>query len=416
MQTFGRDSDDKVGTHSRLAGHVAQLEPTHGTAEIAHRQGRLEQLDHKPLLVFWETTKACPLSCKHCRATAIDTALPDELSHIESLDLLNQIAEFGKPAPILVMTGGDLMVRTDTFSLIRYARDLGIRVAISPAVSPLLNETNAKRMFEYGVRSVSISVDGIGATHDGVRGKQGHYESTLATIAMLTGIGYTVQVNSTVMRTTVNDLPKLAATLIGLGVQVWEVFFLIQVGRGTDLLELLAEENEDVARFLYDVSQYGMLVRTVEAPLFRRVATNLRNSTGEVTDVLPAGSLYRQLSNQLLALMGQPTHKPKAPAVATRDGKGIVFISQSGEIFPSGFLPLSLGNVKTDSLVDVYRNDPLLKQIREADFQGRCGICEYRDLCGGSRSRAFTEYANPLAEDPACAFVPSSSSAHAPHN
>ncbi len=386
-------------THTDRSNGPSQL--THG--QVGH--GRALRLDKKPILVFWETTKACPLACSHCRAQAISHAMPGELDRDASRRLIEQVASFGTPPPILVLTGGDIMMRPDKFELIKYASDLGIRVAISPAVSEHLSDKALDEMYLLGVRSASISLDGIEKTHDLVRGIDGHYLQTLEAIARLLAHGFSVQVNSTVMRTTYKDLPAVAEKLLDLGVKIWEVFFLIQVGRGTALLELAPDENEDVARFLYDVSSYGLLVRTVEAPFFRRVAANLKEPNAAGPQILPVGDLYRQLSEDLRSRLGESPGPAQVPSVATRDGKGIVFVAHNGDVFPSGFLPISLGNIKTAKLPDIYRSHPLLHSIREASFSGRCGVCGYRDLCGGSRSRAFATFGDPLAEDPACGYL-----------
>ncbi len=390
--TVNESDTDGPHQHSHL---------THG--QVGH--GRALRLDKKPILVFWETTKACPLACSHCRAQAISHSMPGELDSDASRRLIEQVASFGTPPPILVLTGGDIMMRPDKFELIKYASDLGIRVAISPAVSEHLSDKSLDEMYRLGVRSASISLDGIDKTHDLVRGIDGHYSHTLEAISRLLAHGFSVQVNSTVMRTTYRDLPAVAEKLLDLGVKIWEVFFLIQVGRGTALLELAPDENEDVARFLYDVSSYGLLVRTVEAPFFRRVAANLKEPNFAGPQILPPGDLYRQLSNDLISRLGKSPGPAKVPSVATRDGKGIIFVAHNGDVYPSGFLPVSLGNIKSAELTDIYRNHPLLHSIREAKFSGRCGVCGYRDLCGGSRSRAFAAFGDPLAEDPACGYL-----------
>ncbi|MHB8191262.1 MAG: TIGR04053 family radical SAM/SPASM domain-containing protein [Ferrimicrobium sp.] len=381
-------------------------EVNHGrsTARTGLR-GRRNNLDSAPLLVFWETTKACPLSCRHCRAEAISAPLPGELSTQEGRLLLDQIAEFGSPPPILVMTGGDAIMRPDLFTLLAHARDNGIRVALSPAVSPRLDAKMALAILDQGVRSVSISVDGVGATHDRIRGLPGHFDDTVATIEMLKAQGLSVQINTTVMSTNVGDLPRIAEMMKRLGVSIWEVFFLIEVGRGVQMNSLTPQENEDVCRFLYDASGHGFIVRTVEGPFYRRVSRCL--SEGGVTCLLPPGPLYQTLSSELSSLLGASSTRPKISRMVTRDGTGIVFVSHHGDVFPSGFLPISLGNIKETSLPSIYRDHPLLLDIRKALFSGRCGECTYREICGGSRARAFATYNDPLAQDPACGYTPS---------
>lgn len=357
----------------------------------------------RPMLVFWETTQACLLACRHCRASATAQPPPGELSTGEGLALIDQIAGFGRPYPILVLTGGDCLLRPDLFDFVGYAVSLGIPVCLSPSVTPLLHAGMIDRIAGSGVRAVSVSLDGSRpSTHDGVRGIAGHFEKTSSAIGQLIAAGVTVQVNTTVMGHNVEDLPGIAALLARAGAHIWEVFFLVQAGRGTAVAPLSAAGHEDVCHFLYDASAYGFIVRTVEAPFFRRVVTARRAGASA-----PDSALYRGLSAELTGLLGPATRSPSAHTAPTRDGKGIVFVSHDGQVYPAGFLPLALGSVRTRSLAEIYRDDPLLRSIRAARFTGRCGACEYADLCGGSRARAYAATGDPLGQDPACPYRPS---------
>lgn len=366
-------------------------------------------LDKRPILVFWETTRACSLACRHCRASAISQPLPGELATAEAAHFVDSLAGFGMPRPVLVATGGDVLLRHDLDGMLRRARALKVPVALAPSVTPLLTDERVAEMRHAGVRVASISLDGaIPATHDGVRGVEGHFAETVAAIRRLREGGLTVQVNTVVMRDTVEELPAVARIVKESGASIWEVFFLVRVGRGSALGELAPAENEDVCHFLVDASRYGFVVRTVEAPFFRRVVA-LRKDDPEDTRVATTfglGPLYEQLAARLRAELGEPTSAPRAQTKGTRDGRGIIFVGHDGEIHPSGFLPLSLGNVRSDEIVEVYREHALLRRIRAADFSGRCGRCRYRELCGGSRARAYASAGDPLAEDPACAFQP----------
>jgi radical SAM protein with 4Fe4S-binding SPASM domain len=256
---------------------------------------------------------------------------------------------------------------------------------------------------------MSISLDGATApTHEGIRGVGGHFAATLAAIERLRRHGITVQVNTVVMRANVEELAAVARIVKESGASIWEVFFLVRVGRGAAVGELTPAQNEDVCHFLVDASRYGMIVRTVEAPFFRRVVVS-RKALPVETDVRGRhgrGPLYERLAAALRAELGEPISPIRAQTKGTRDGKGIVFVAHDGEIHPSGFLPLSLGNVRRDDIVRVYREHPLLRRIRAADFGGRCGTCGFRELCGGSRARAYASSGDPLAEDPACAYEP----------
>lgn len=366
-------------------------------------------LDRRPILVFWETTKACALACRHCRASAISEPLPGELATADAARFVDSLAGFGLPRPVLVATGGDVLLRHDLDAMLERARALKVPVALAPSVTPLLTEKRVAELRRAGVRLASISLDGAtAATHDGVRGVEGHFAETVSALRRLRAGGLTVQVNTVVMRDTVEELPGVARIVKESGASVWEVFFLVRVGRGRALGELAPEENEDVCHFLVDASRYGFVVRTVEAPFFRRIVALRTREPGasDVAATYALGPLYQRLAAALRTALGEPTMPLRAQTKGTRDGKGIVFVGHDGELYPSGFLPLSLGNVKRDDIARVYREHPLLRRIRAADFSGRCGRCSYRELCGGSRARAYAFAGDPLAEDPACAYEP----------
>jgi AdoMet-dependent heme synthase len=359
-------------------------------------------LNSRPILVFWEVTRACLLTCLHCRASAVSEPLLDELTLAEGTRFLESLTGFGRPYPVLVLTGGDVLMRADVLELVACARGLGLPVAISPSVTPRLEPEGLSAMRRLGVKAASLSLDGASAaTHEGLRGVAGHFRQTVEAIGLLRSLGFTVQVNTVVRPENVDELPDLARIVSDSGAAAWEVFFLVRVGRGTELSELTPEENEDVCHFLVDASRYGFVVRTVEAPFFRRVAAWRREGRDCKT-----GPLYDRLASRLCELLGEPVSEPRAQTKGTRDGRGVVFVSHDGDVCPAGFLPLTVGNVKRESIVRLYRESPLLQEIRAARFHGRCGMCEYADLCGGSRARAFAQNGDPLGEDPACAYEP----------
>jgi radical SAM protein len=365
--------------------------------------------DEAPILVFWETTRACELACRHCRAEAIPEPAPDELTTSEGRRLIQQLAGFGPRPPVLVMTGGDVMSRSDLLELVAAARQVGLPVALAPSVTSRLKTGPLDELRRLGVTSVSLSLDGAtSATHEGIRGVPGHFGDTIAALHHLLSLGFKVQVNTAAMLANVDELAGIAAIVKDVGAASWEVFFLVQVGRGRDEQELSVADNEDVAHLLFEASHYGFAVRTVEGPWCRRVAAWRKGTTLQATPATAfhLGPLYRRQSPLLRALLGPPTDAPQMASAGTRDGKGIFFVAHNGWAYPAGFLPLRLGNVREEDPVRIYRDHPLLRAVRAAEFGGRCGRCEFRDNCGGSRARAFAASGDPLAEDPACAYVP----------
>lgn len=372
------------------------------TAPATARRTTHVDLDQRPILVFWESTRACLLACRHCRAEALPHAVPGELTHEESVAFIETLADFGRPAPILVITGGDALMRPDLLELVDAARATGVPVALAPSVTPLLTDELLAELRARGVKVASVSLDGAtAATHEGLRQVAGHFAETLAAVRRLRSHGLVVQVNTVVTAENVEELPAIAKLVRDSGASIWEVFFLVQVGRGTAMGELSPAENEDVCHFLYEASRYGFIVRTVEGPFFRRVV-----AWREAGRPVEAGPLYERLAAGLLDQLGEPSAESKAQTKGTRDGRGIVFVSSTGDVYPAGFLPVTLGNVRERTVAELYREHPLMRDIRAARFSGRCGRCEYSDLCGGSRARAFASSGDPLGEDPACAYVP----------
>jgi radical SAM protein len=358
-------------------------------------------LDRRPILVFWESTRACGLACAHCRASAQLEPAPGELSTAEAERFIDSLAEFGRPAPVFVITGGDALMRPDLERLVARAVDADVHVALAPSVTPLLTDDRLAGLYELGVHTASLSIDGATpSTHDAMRGVPDHLDASVDAIRRLRAHGYTVQINTTVTADNVHELPAIAELLVREGASIWEVFFLVSVGRGTGVAELDPDGHEDVCQFLYDASEYGFVVRTVEGPMFRRIVRWRENGIDG-----PTGALYERLHDELVARLGVPTSSSRAQARGTRDGRGIVFVSSNGDVTPAGFLPLVCGNVRDRPLADIYRDDPVFQRLRAADFSGPCGRCDHRELCGGSRSRAYAAFGDPFASDPACAYA-----------
>jgi radical SAM protein len=348
--------------------------------------------DH-PLRVYWEVTRACDLACRHCRATANPWADPGELTTLEGVRLLQRLAAFGEPLPHIVLTGGDPLKRCDLLALVTAARALDFRVSVAPSATPLLTADALLALKTAGIDAISLSLDGSTVErHDAIRGISGTYGRTLEAARIASVLHVPFQVNTLVCADTVDDLPAIYERVKALGAARWSLFFLVTVGRGRVLEPISAGRAEQVLEWAASLHGRpgcaGPIVTTTEAPQLRRVVMQVRRSRGDA-DASARGN-------------GHAHH-----AAGVRDGNGIMFISHTGDICPSGFLEIAAGNVRTDDVVEVYRSAPLFQQLRASDgFQGRCGRCEYRSMCGGSRARAFGATGDPLAEDPLCEYEP----------
>jgi radical SAM protein len=381
-------------------GPVARGEDAVKSETLDHTLARYEVAPH---LVFWETTKACSLACRHCRASAQTGPAPGELTTAEGHALVDQVAALPGAPATLVFTGGDCLERADLLELVDHAREAGLRLGLAPSVTPRLTDEALDELYAHGVRAVSISLDGDRAAfHDALRGVPGHFEATLDALGRLVARGFRVQVNTTVMASNATQLAGVVRRLVELGVSIWEVFFLIEVGRGTHLEALSADRAEEICHFLADVAALGMVVRTVEAPFYRRVLRERAEHVGEdlLTWVPSLDGLYRELRRGLAGIEPISTRRPAT--LATGDGRGVVFVAHDGDVLASGFLPVSLGNVRERDLAEIYAAHPTMVALRSGLLAGPCGLCEDRLLCGGSRARAFAASGDPLGSDPAC--------------
>jgi radical SAM protein len=321
------------------------------------------------------------------------------------------LLEFDEPYPALLLTGGDPLMRADFFELIEHAKKNGLYVAVAASVTPKLNHETIARMKELDVDIISVSLDGASPdTHDRLRGVPGTWRSTIDALRSARETGLRAQVNTTVMRSNIDELADIFHIVKEAGSVAWEVFFLIRTGRGAALESLQPVECEEVMHFLYDASQYGLPVRTAEGPSFRRVRIERQRELSP-----PIGEVYNKLSERLRFLEGSPAARPSVKVTQTGDGRGIMFVNYDGEVYPSGFLPVSAGKVPEDSLISIYRSNELFANLRDPSrLRGRCGRCEYRAICGGSRSRAYAELGDAFGEDPACPYVPPGSHAVSP--
>jgi len=364
--------------------------------------------EERPYIVIWEVTRACQLVCTHCRADAQHRRSPLELDTDEGRSLLDHIAAYGPPRPIVVLTGGDPLSRPDLVDLVAHGTEAGLSMALSPSVTPLLTREALSDLRAAGAKAVSLSLDGAAAaTHDGFRGVPGVFDATIDAARTVRELGFRLQINTTVTAGNVHELPAILRHVLEFDATLWSVFFLVPTGRGSTVDALSATESEEVIHWLHDIA--GLVpTKATEAPHYRRIAIQ-RARVDDVDAAFPVGPLRRQLREQTNMLVGDrpPRRSGPRPPLDVNAGRGFAFVDHHGLVYPSGFLPLSAGSVREQSFSYFYRSSPLLQSLRRPDdFGGRCGRCDFREVCGGSRSHAFGVTGDPLAEDPNCAYQP----------
>lgn len=362
------------------------------TAQPVRRPTPPSDFNVAPFVVIWEMTQACDLACLHCRASAQPSRDPRELSTNEAKRLMDTIRTMGPP--LFVLTGGDPLKRPDTIPLVEYGTSIGLRVALTPSGTPLMTPPVLASLRDAGLARLAVSLDGSNAAiHDRFRGVPGSFEWSVRMLHAARELGLSTQVNTTISSNNLDDVEPLIALMGELGIALWSVFVVVPTGRGRVDQLPSAEELERVFNRLYDASRTTSFdIKSTAAPHFRRVVLQRQreerragNATGSSAD--GGDGIGR--------------------ARGVNDGNGFVFVSHRGDIFPSGFMPVSAGNIRTHDLGDVYRNDPLFQSLRNADLlEGKCGACEYRWVCGGSRSRAYAMTGNVHASDPLCAYMP----------
>lgn len=345
--------------------------------------------NQRPFLIYWELTRSCDLACKHCRAEALLRRNPLELTDGQCLQMLQDIKDFGAPYPHLVITGGDPLKHPDMFKILAWAKELGIGVSLSPSGTTSLTLEAFKIFKELDVETVSLSLDGATEeSHDNFRGVKGCWKWTMEAVEYAREVGMPIQINSLVSSKTVHEIDDIYEHIKTLDIVRWSVFFLIGVGRGTDLRELTPQQAEDTLKWIFNKQKTSPFsIKTTEAPHYRRVA---------MQDLMAEGK--RRNSE---------TPMPFERGFGIRDGNGIMFVSHTGDVYPSGFLPLSAGNVKKTPISEIYRNSELFQLIRDPQYmEGKCGVCEFRYVCGGSRARAYASTGNPYGSDPLCIYQP----------
>jgi radical SAM protein len=371
---------------------------TNAAAERQYHDNRMVVADFNqaPFTIAWEVTRACAFACIHCRADAIHQRDPEELTTEEAFQLIDRLTEFGNP--ILIFTGGDPMMRRDLFELIAYATQKGLRCSLTPTATALPTLERLQHAQQAGIRRIALSLDApTPEVHDDFRKVKGSWQRTMDILHRAKQVGLSVQVNTTVTKFNVNLLPDMVSFIEEVGAVQWSVFFMVPTGRAQAQHMISAEQHEEVFNWLYDLSKDAPFdIKGTAAPMYRRVAIERKKAEvgqDESVTFQGAGFQYADGLNR--------------PRKGVNDGNGFLFISHIGEIQPSGFLPVTAGYVREDDVVDVYRNHPIFKNLRDpSKLKGRCGVCEYIDVCGGQRGRAYGLTGDYLETDPACVYIP----------
>jgi radical SAM protein len=364
-------------------------------AERKAHDARMVSVDfnQSPFTIAWELTRACAFACRHCRAEAQPHRNPQELTTDEAFRVVDQIKEFGDP--ILVITGGDPMMRRDVFDILAYASSLGLRTSLTPTTTRLVTLEKLRQAGQAGVRRVAVSLDGPSSpSHDAFRGFRGSFDMAIGIARLVAEAGLSLQVNTTVSRYNIGELNRFPDIISDLGAVQWSVFFLVPTGRAAAADMISALEHERVFEWLHELSKTAPFdVKSTAAPAFRRVVIQSARQDGTPGTLAGAGYRYQDGLNR--------------PSQGVNDGRGFCFISHIGEICPSGFLPLPAGNVRNESVVQVYRQSKLFQDLRNPLLlKGKCGRCEFRDVCGGSRARAYATTGDYLESDPSCIYEP----------
>jgi AdoMet-dependent heme synthase len=371
---------------------------THAARERAYHDQRMVHADFNmaPFTIAWEVTRACAFACKHCRADAQHQRDPNELTTEEGYRLIDSLVEFG--SPILIFTGGDPMMRRDLFDLIRYAAQKGLRCSLTPTATALPTPNRLLQAKAAGIRRIALSLDAPASkTHDDFRQVPGAWERTMQILHNAKEADLSVQVNTTVSTFNGDQLPDMVPFIQEVEAVQWSVFFLVPTGRAQAQYMISAQRHEEVFNWLYDLSQQAPFdIKATAAPMYRRVAIQRKkaeSTNGQPVTFQGAGFQY-----------ADGLHRPTK---GVNDGNGFLFISHVGKVMPSGFLPIDCGNVRDQDIVAVYRHHPVFKDLRNYEkLKGKCGICDYRDLCGGQRGRAYGVTGDYMETDPACAYDP----------
>jgi AdoMet-dependent heme synthase len=369
---------------------------------VKHTHPAVIDFNVNPYIVIWEVTRACQLKCLHCRADAQNKPDPMEMTPAEGKELIDQIYELG--IPMLVFTGGDCMMREDLFDLADYAIKKGMRVSMTPSATDNVTKEKMQKAKEVGLSRWAFSLDGPSPEiHDHFRGTPGSFDLTIEKVKYLNDLNMPLQLNTVISRYNYEHLEQMAELMKELNVVMWYIFLLVPTGRGQLDACLTPAEHEKVFRWLYELSKTAPYdIKTTAAQHYRRVVFQQRARENRVN--LDEGIRYEDtLTKDLASMIDGLKRAPKG----VNDGNGFLFISHTGDVMPSGLLPLVGGNVREKPLAEIYRDSPIFKELRSPDkYKGKCGVCEFRFVCGGSRSRAYAVTGDYMGSEPFCVYIP----------
>jgi len=404
---------------------------TNGNGQHSHPAG-----ENLARLVFWEVTKGCNLRCIHCRATATELSSPTDLPTRTALTVIDQISAAANP--ILVLSGGEPLYRSDIFQLARYATDKGLRVALATN-GTLVTKDVARMSMDAGVRRVSISLDGADAlTHDSFRGIPGAFEAAVRGLQNLKALGMSVQINMTIARHNAHQLPDVLQLARNLGADALHTFLLVPVGCGVDIAAeqmVPPEEYERILNWFYDQSLAGGIeLKATCAPHYFRVARQRRaadrraaeqlasiapvqtpkvpdrSSIGPTDMTMPGSTGIALKPHGIGQPVGHPGGHPSDLNAMTKGclaGTGVCFISHEGEVYPCGYLPVIAGDLRKQTFADIWENSTVFHELRDTSgLKGKCGCCEFRNVCMGCRARAYAATGDFMDEEPFCVYQP----------
>jgi AdoMet-dependent heme synthase len=338
--------------------------------------------DDRPLLAIWEMTQACDLACKHCRASAKENRDTAELTTAQGKALLKSLAD--EQVRLVVLTGGDPAKRPDLLELVEYGSSLGLTVGLTPSATPLMTRELIFGLAKAGLSRLAVSIDGATPeVHDAFRGVPGAFDAAQEILRAGKEAGLALQINTSVHAGNVDSVLTMEPVVQSLGIKLWSLFVVVATGRAKADMTLGPERVERFLEELADVhARVPFAIKTTAAPMYRRILIQRKRSASHGTYGLDS--------------------------LRVNEGRGSLFVSHKGEVMPSGFLPIPCGNIKDGtSPVTIYRESPVFQRLRdEESFTGKCSVCEYRKVCGGSRARSYSKTNDPFSSDPACAYIP----------